>query len=124
MFGGSGRMGRRADVIAYLVQWTKRLLAAVVVPAAFLAAAGFFLWSASQGDRGLHANGLARQELVVARDRLSTAESEVLIWERRVANLRANRLDPDALSERARATLNLADPNDIILLYGSGRRLY
>jgi cell division protein FtsB len=111
-------------VVAFVISWTKRLLAAVVGPAAFLAAAGFFLWSATQGDRGLQAYAVAKQELAAAKDKLSAAEADVVIWERRVANLRANRLDPDALDERARATLNLADPNDIILLYGNSRRLY
>ncbi len=111
-------------MIAYLLNWTKRLLAAVVGPAAFLAAAAFFLWSATQGDRGLQAYAVARQELATVKNKLAATEADVQVWERRVANLRANRLDLDALDERARATLNLADPNDIIMLYGSSKRLY
>jgi hypothetical protein len=38
--------------------------------------------------------------------------------------LRTGRLDPDALDERARAMLNLSNPNDIILLYGNGKKLF
>jgi hypothetical protein len=38
--------------------------------------------------------------------------------------LRTQRLDPDTLDERARAMLNLADPNDVVVMYGSGKRLF
>ena len=34
------------------------------------------------------------------------------------------RIDPDALDERARAMLNVADPADLVLPYGPGRRLF
>lgn len=111
--------------VTSVISWLKRLAAAVVGPAVFLSLAAYFLWSATQGERGLQAYGIARGELVVAKDRLAAAEEEVRIWERRVAGMRpSSKMDPDAVDERARATLNLADPNEIIILYGSGKRLY
>ena len=36
-------------------------------------------------------------------------------WEHRVSLLRADRLDPDLLDERARAMLNYAHPRDLVL---------
>jgi cell division protein FtsB len=38
------------------------------------------------------------------------------VWERRVALLRSDRLDPDMLDERARSLLGLVDPRDLTLL--------
>ena len=46
------------------------------------------------------------------------------MWERRVAGLRDRRLDPDTLDERARVMLNVADPSDIVMPYGAGKRLF
>ena len=36
-------------------------------------------------------------------------------WEHRVSLLRADKLDPDLLDERARAMLNYVHPRDLIL---------
>ena len=43
-------------------------------------------------------------------------KAEHALWERRVALLRSDRIDPDMLDERARALLGLADPRDLVLL--------
>jgi len=43
-------------------------------------------------------------------------KAEHASWERRVALLRSDRIDPDMLEERARALLGFADPRDLILL--------
>ena len=48
---------------------------------------------------------------------------EQATWERRVAGLRI-RIDGDALDERARAMLNLSDPQDVIVPYEKGKRLF
>jgi cell division protein FtsB len=38
--------------------------------------------------------------------------------------MRNNRLDRDAVDERARAMLNLSEPTDVVVPYGQGKRLY
>jgi cell division protein FtsB len=47
---------------------------------------------------------------------LAEVKAERASWERRVALLRSDRLDPDMLDERARSLLGLADPRDLTLL--------
>jgi cell division protein FtsB len=47
---------------------------------------------------------------------LKHLKAERALWERRVALLRSDRIDPDMLDERARALLGLADPRDLTLL--------
>ncbi len=93
-------------------------------PAVFLALAAYFAWSATQGDRGLQASVLREQDKAVAALVLKQTQDEVAMWERRVAALKNGRLDPDALDERARAMLNLSEPDDIVLQYGPGKRLF
>jgi cell division protein FtsB len=52
------------------------------------------------------------------------AETEKQVWERRVAAMRAQNLDRDALDERVRDRLNLSAPSDIIVMYPPGQRLF
>jgi cell division protein FtsB len=102
----------------------KRRSRAAVAPAVFLGLVGYFGWNATQGDRGLKAYAARAQDLAVAQQELAKAQDEQAAWERRVAGLRTNRLDLDALDERARAVLNLADPQDVVVSYGPGGKLY
>ena len=76
----------------------------------------YFLYHAVQGDRGFlawlsltqeldHAQAVAAQ---VADDRAQLSE--------RVGRLQPEHLDPDLLDERARALLNLARPDEVIVV--------
>lgn len=96
----------------------------MIAPAIFLAITAYFGWNATQGDRGLVAY-TQRQELlrqVVADE--AAAKTERDGWETRVSGLRARHLDPDTLDERARAMLNLADPNEVIVKLGPQEKLF
>ena len=85
---------------------------------------GYFGWSATQGDRGLNGSAQRQADLILARADLSRAEAERGLWERRVESLRPAHLDPDALDERGRAMLNLAESSDIIVAYPTGQKLF
>ena len=102
----------------------KRRVKSIVPSFVLLAVAAYFGWSATQGDHGLKAYARQQDQLRLAQGELVRTNSEVDSWERRVAALRSNRLDPDALDERARAMLNLADPADIVVMYGQGKKLF
>ncbi len=102
----------------------KRRVRNAVAPCLFLSLAGYFLWSATQGDHGLNAAAERQAMLENARLDVVRADTERTVWERRVAAMRAKNLDRDALDERARAMLNLSDPADIILLYPPNQRLF
>ncbi|WP_428542357.1 FtsB family cell division protein [Rhodopila sp.] len=102
----------------------KRRARMMVAPAVFLAITGYFGWNATQGDRGLVAYAQRQQLLheVVADQAAAKAERDA--WSIRVSGLRARHLDPDTLDERARAMLNLADPNDVIVKLGPQDKLF
>lgn len=102
----------------------KRRMRAAVAPCLFLALGGYFAWSATQGEHGLDGAPARRAMLANAQQDVKNADQEKLVWERRVAAMRANNLDRDALDERARAMLGLSDPADIIVLYPPGQKLF
>jgi cell division protein FtsB len=102
----------------------QRRVRIMIPPAIFLAITGYFGWHATQGDRGLVAYA-QRQELlrqVVTEQAAVKAERDG--WEIRVSGLRARHLDPDTLDERARAMLNLSDPNEVIVKLGPQDKLF
>jgi cell division protein FtsB len=102
----------------------KRRIKAVVAPLIFLSLVGYFGWNAVQGDRGLMAYAQRKELLAEAQQDQAKAQAELEAWERRVRGLRSRNIDADALDERARAMLNLADPSEIIVPYAPADRLF
>ncbi len=101
----------------------RRKVRGAAAPLALLLVAGYFLWNAMQGDRGLEERARRDRELAAAQADLARAQAEQAIWERRIDGLRT-RIDIDALDERARAMLNRSDPSDVIVNYDKGQRLF
>ena len=106
------------------VREIKRRSKAVVAPLIFLSLVGYFGWNATQGNHGLVAYAQRQELLAQAQADQAKAIAERDAWERRVAGLRASHIDADALDERARAMLNLAEPSDIIVQYAPADRLF
>jgi cell division protein FtsB len=78
---------------------------------------GYFGVNAYSGNRGLKAKeDIGRQIAALTAD-LEGHKHEREFWERRVALLRADKLDPDMLDEEARALLDYADPRDLMFMY-------
>jgi cell division protein FtsB len=77
---------------------------------------GYFGVNAFTGAHGLRAQADLEREIAVMHKELVGLKAERAAWERRVALLRADRIDPDMLDERARALLGYVDPRDITLL--------
>jgi cell division protein FtsB len=80
---------------------------------------GYFGVHAFTGNHGLRAQQDLEQQMAAMQEELAQIKAERSIWERRVALLRSDRLDPDMLDERARSLLGLADPHDLTLLIHS-----
>jgi cell division protein FtsB len=77
---------------------------------------GYFAVNAFTGNHGLRAQADLDQQMATMQGDLKHLKAERALWERLVALLRADRIDPDMLDERARALLGLADPRDLTLL--------
>src|SRR5215212_3912059 len=77
---------------------------------------GYFGLSAYTGAHGLKAKqDLAQQQMSLTRE-IERVRDERKTWEHKVSLLRADKLDPDMLDERARAMLNYAHPRDVVLM--------
>jgi cell division protein FtsB len=91
-------------------------LTAFIFPLLACGAAGYFAYHLQTGDHGLEARAdLERRKDVLAGE-LEGLKAVRLRLERDVSLLRPESLDPDMLDERARAILNLAHQDDLIML--------
>ncbi|HUL90222.1 MAG TPA: septum formation initiator family protein [Pseudolabrys sp.] len=84
----------------------------------FLAALfiGYFGINAFTGNHGLRAQQDLEKQLESMKGELGQLKAERALWERRISLLRADRIDPDMLDERARSLLGYVDPRDLTLL--------
>jgi cell division protein FtsB len=81
------------------------------------AAIGYFGVNAYSGNRGLRAKQDLDLQIAQLTEELTALKAERGNWERRVALLKPESIDPDMLDERARALLNYADPRDLTLRF-------
>jgi len=70
---------------------------------------------AIQGERGLVTWLKLSQQIEQTRTAVALSRAEERKLAHRVALLRGESLDPDLLDERARAVLNLAHPDDLVI---------
>lgn len=84
-----------------------------IFAAAFI---GFFAVNAFTGNHGLRAQAGLELQLATMQRQLKAIKAERAVWERRVALLRSDKIDPDMLEERARALIGYADPRDLVMI--------
>jgi cell division protein FtsB len=102
----------------------KRQIKAAAVPVFLLALTAIFAWQATQGDHGLIMRERRKAQLAQAEANFAIAKAEKDQWERKVAGLTPSHLDRDAVDQRTRELLNLADPNEIVVEYGPKDKLF
>lgn len=113
-----------ADSLKNFSHELKRQVKSAAMPAFLLTLTGIFAWQATQGDHGLIMRERRKTELAQAEANLAAAKAERDGWARKVAGLTPSHLDKDALDQRARELLNLADPNEIVVQYGPKDKLF
>ena len=89
---------------------------AFIFPLLACGAAGYFGYHLQTGDHGLEARAALEGRKAVLEGELAGLKEVRMRLERDVALLRPESLDPDMLDERARAILDLAHPDDLIML--------
>jgi cell division protein FtsB len=89
----------------------------MALPLLLTAVAVYFGWQGTRGDYG----SAAREELRAERRALEAELADLVArrerLEARVERLRTDALDADLLDERARAKLNMAHPNEIVIYH-------
>jgi cell division protein FtsB len=94
----------------------RRRARTLVGPVLGIALTGYFAYNLVVGDRGLLAWVRLERAIHAESDKLANLKAERAALELKVRNLTPDRLDPDLLDERVRATLNLAAPNEIVIM--------
>jgi cell division protein FtsB len=77
---------------------------------------GYFGVNAYTGKNGINARQGLDQQIEELATELERARAERALWERRVALLKSDQIDPDMLDERARQLLDYVDPHDVTVM--------
>src|ERR1051326_5706314 len=88
----------------------------LVGPVLAIAVTGYFAYNFVEGDRGMLAWFRVNQDLRNAKSNLAAIQAERAALDRKVANMRPDHVDPDLLDQEVRSRLDLAAPNEIIVL--------
>jgi cell division protein FtsB len=89
---------------------------AFIFPLMALGVGGYFGYHLQIGEHGLKARADLESRKEVLEGELAGLDVVKQRLERDVALLRPESLDPDMLDERARALLNLAHPDDLVMM--------
>jgi cell division protein FtsB len=77
---------------------------------------GYFGVNAYTGKNGINARQELDQQISDLASEVARVKAERERWERRVGLLKADRIDPDMLDERARQLLNYLDPHEVTIV--------
>jgi cell division protein FtsB len=99
---------------------TRRKLRSFLTALGLYAAAagliGYFGVNAYTGNHGLRAKQDLDRQFAESSEELARLKEERAQWQRKVALLKSESIDPDTLDERARAVLNYLDPREVTLI--------
>jgi cell division protein FtsB len=94
----------------------KSILTGLALYTIAAAIVGYFGMNAYTGKYGLNARQELDQEIIALTSELARLKRERAEGEQRVSLLRADKIDPDMLDERARYQLQYANPHDLVRL--------
>lgn len=92
----------------------KSILTGLALYTIAAAIVGYFGINAYTGKYGLNARQELDQEIIALTSELARLKRERAEGEQRVSLLRADKIDPDMLDERARFQLQYANPHDLV----------
>jgi cell division protein FtsB len=92
----------------------------LAVTAALIAFQAYLGYSAVSGQFGIASQDAMVSDIVGLQAQSATLQAEIDSYKQRNALFDPEKLDPDILTERARALLGLAHPDDVLILVGKG----
>lgn len=91
-----------------------------IIPLVCFALLGYFGYHLLVGDNGLESQARLQSQVNTLEGELKGLKSVRGRLDRDVTLMRADKLDPDMLDERARAVLNFSHPNEIVIMNKRG----
>ncbi|MEX0861011.1 MAG: septum formation initiator family protein [Cucumibacter sp.] len=91
----------------------------LAITGALLAVQVYLFYSALGGNFGIDGQALMQQRLIELNAEETEIDAGIARFRERISLLDPNRLDPDLLTERARALLEMTNPADIIIPLGN-----
>ncbi|BCP53449.1 hypothetical protein K32_20660 [Kaistia sp. 32K] len=86
-----------------------------ILPLGSLAVMGYFAYHSFNGDYGIWSRERMEREAVLLEKELAQLKAERLSLVARTQLLRPESLDPDMIDERARAKLNVAQSDELVI---------
>lgn len=100
----------------------RRRFTSVLLPLALYAISGavvgYFVLHAQSGQRGLEAKREIKAQILSLTAELNDTKAERTNLEGRIARVRDDSLDSDALEDLARKTLGMTHPADLVIIQG------
>jgi cell division protein FtsB len=88
----------------------------LALTAALLGVQGYLAYSAISGQFGIENRAQIIADIEVLDDKSSAIQAEIDAYKHRVQLMNPKHLDPDLITERARALLNMAHADDILVM--------
>jgi len=100
-----------------MFRYIRRKLRPVIGPVVGASLIAYFAYHAIQGDHGIFARDNLKDEVAQAQATLGTLQTQRSEMEKRAALIDPKQVDLDMLDERARAMLNVAKPDEVVIFY-------
>jgi cell division protein FtsB len=88
----------------------------LLVTAGLLAFQGYLGWSAIGGNFGIESQKVMKADIVDLKVQSAALQAEIDAYRHKVDLFDPTRLDPDILTERARALLSMAQVGDLVVM--------
>jgi cell division protein FtsB len=88
----------------------------LLITAALVAFQGYLGWNAIGGNFGIESQKMMKAEIVDLKVQSAALQAEIDAYRHKVDLFDPNKLDPDLLTERARALLSMAQIGDMVVM--------
>jgi cell division protein FtsB len=88
----------------------------LLVTAGLLAFQGYLGWSAVVGNFGIESQKVMKADIVDLKVQSAALQAEIDAYRHKIDLFNPHRLDPDILTERARALLSMAQIGDMVVM--------
>ena len=99
-----------------VIREMRRHARVLIAPVFGIVATSYCIYHTIEGDHGVGAWVRINHELRVAQDGLDKVTTQRVALEHRVRDMRPDHVDPDLLDEEVRKNLEMAHPNEIVII--------